>query len=259
MVSKMEVDVKTMGRIGMAALAATCVAGMVACHRTREFADAQLTRLLRTQTASADDPRAPLDGSAVDCLRAWSGDADLAKNLPPMALEDAAKKTCRPKIDGWLADATRNPDKIAFDDLIVPATVRQATALLNQHRATVNLPGAMNRPPAALMPPQAMPAPAADPNAPADLNAATAAVDDLDSLCREANKAAASGQAVPIARYANFCEKRVEQLRRRIATLQTSDNVNPKEVQMLTQNAQRMVAVGRRLSSPPPTTSPHNQ
>ena len=101
-----------MDRMGSVVLAAACIAGLAGCDRAREVSDVQLTQLLRSERASAQDPRAPLDPAAVDCLRAWSGDAELAKTLQPAASGDAAKQSCKPKIDAWIADANRNPDKV---------------------------------------------------------------------------------------------------------------------------------------------------
>ena len=46
-------------------LAAACIAGLAACDRARDLSDVQLTQLLRAERASAQDPRAPLDSSAV--------------------------------------------------------------------------------------------------------------------------------------------------------------------------------------------------
>jgi hypothetical protein len=251
------------GRIGFLAVAVACLAGTVACHRApRELTDAQLTKLLHEEHAAATDPQAPLDAGAVECLRAWSGNSDLMRNLPPAAASDAAKKTCRDRLDGWVADSTRNPDKFRIDDLTTAATVRQAMALLGQRQAMAAIPRAGDRPPAALMrrSPMAPMPPMAPPDqqnyGPADLSAATTAVDELDGMCQQAKDAAASGKAVPIARYANFCDRRIEELRRRISTLSAQANVNPREVQMLTENAQRMVAIGRRLTNEPATGAP---
>jgi hypothetical protein len=158
-------------RIGLLVIAAACIAGVTACNHARQLSDVQLTQLLRSERASATDPRAPLDASAIDCLRAWSGDAELAKSLPPAANGEAAKTSCKPRIDKYLADAARNPDKVKFEELSAPPSVRRATELLAEHRsAAVQLPSATDRPPSALNPA----APSA-PAAPVDLTPATAA------------------------------------------------------------------------------------
>ena len=239
-------------RIAVVALAAACMAGMAACSRTHTPTDEQLTQLLRAERAKPDDPRAPLDGSAVNCLRAWSGDIELSGALPPSSSDEAAKTTCRQRLDGWLADATRNPDKLKFEDVSAPPSVRRAMALLADHRA---FPAAMTRPPAPSQRPPVAPMPPAAPAAaePADLNDALTAVNELDTLCQKAKQAAsgdpsqASRTAHNIARYASYCDQRIEQMRTRISSLQ--QNGNPQQVAMMVKNAQRTLAVARQIAA----------
>jgi hypothetical protein len=235
-----------MDRMGSVVLAAACIAGLAGCDRAREVSDVQLTQLLRSERASAQDPRAPLDPAAVDCLRAWSDDAELAKTLQPASSGDAAKQACKPKIDAWIADASRNPDKFRFQDVSAPPTVRRAVDLLAEHRsAAVQLPSATDKPPAALMPQRAPPA---VPTGPIDLSAATAAVDELDGLCQKAKEAAASGDtSQPIARYASYCENRISQMRTRISMV--AQHGDAKQAQVVTDNAQRVLEVGRQLAA----------
>jgi len=236
-----------MDRMGSVVLAAACIAGLAGCDRAREVSDVQLTQLLRSERASAQDPRAPLDPAAVDCLRAWSGDAELAKTLQPASSGDAAKQSCKPKIDAWIADANRNPDKFRFEDVSAPPTVRRAVDLLGEHRSVAaHLPSAADKPPAALMPPRAAPTPV--PAGPVDLSAATAAVDELDGLCQKAKQAAASGTtSQPIARYASYCENRISQMRTRITMV--AQHGDAKQAQVVTDNAQRVLEVGRQLAA----------
>ncbi|HEY6895470.1 MAG TPA: hypothetical protein VI258_14950, partial [Rhodanobacteraceae bacterium] len=216
----------TIARLG--AVAVTALAGtLAACHHAKTPTDAELTNLLRVQNAQPNDPAARIDPSAVDCLRAWSGDADLAKPLPPAGASDAAKKACRQRIDGWLADATRNPDKLAFEDVSAPPAVRQAIALQQQHRAAAGvLPAHGDQPPAAMMgqAPRAMaPGPAPTlPKGPVDVSAPAAELSELDGLCKQAKDAAAASSTAPIARYAPMCERRIAQLRERVNQLQTN-------------------------------------
>jgi hypothetical protein len=236
-----------MGRIAIVAVAATAVAGLSACHRAREFKDAQLTRLLRVDRALATDPQAPLDPGAIDCMRAWSGDADIAKGLPPAAVADAAKSMCRQKVDGWIADADRNPDKITFDELTRPPTVRQAEALLMQHRGVARMPGQNDRPP-----PTLMQVPGPPPNnenlPPADVTTATAAVNELDTYCQKAKQAAASSEtSQQVGRFASYCDKRIDQLRARISMLQQHGTAQ--QVQALADNVQRTIAVAKQVEA----------
>lgn len=238
-----------MDRIALAALAAACVAGMAACSGSHTLSDVQLTRLLHVERVAAGDPSAPLDAPAVDCLRAWSGDVELSGALPPAASTDDAKKACKQRIDGWIADATRNPDKVRFEDASSPPSVRRAVALLAERRQAIapRMPSAADRPPQALVSNSPAGTPA-EPAGPADLTAAVTAVNELDGLCQKAKQANASGNTTqPIARYASYCDKRIEQLRTRISMLQ--QNGDARQAQMLTQNVQRTLEVGRQIES----------
>lgn len=236
-----------MDRIALAALAAACVAGMTACSGSHTLSDVQLTRLLHVERVAASDPNAPLDAPAVACLRAWSGDVELSGGLPPAATTEDAKKACRQRIDGWIADATRNPDKLAFEDAASPPSVRRAVALLAERRQAIapRLPAPTDRPPPALV----SNTPAAPANTgPVDLTAAVNAVNDLDGLCQKAKQANASGNTTqPIARYASYCDKRIEQLRTRISMIQ--QNGNAQQAQTMTQNVQRTLDVARQIEA----------
>ena len=50
----------------------------------------------------------------------------------------------------------------------------------------------------------------------------------------------------PLARYASYCDKRIEQMRTRIAMLQ--QHGNPQQAKMMTDNAKRTLEVGRKLA-----------
>jgi hypothetical protein len=113
----------------MVILGAASLLGLAACG-TRVPTNEQLTRLLHEDAAAVNDPQARLDALAVNCLRTWSGDAKLTQDLPPSALAAPAKGKCRSRIDGWIADAARNPDRLEFDDVSAPGAVQRAMALL---------------------------------------------------------------------------------------------------------------------------------
>jgi hypothetical protein len=237
-------------RIALAVLAAACLGGMAACQRTHVPSDAQLTRLLHVERASATDAGAPLDASAVECLKAWSGDVEMVASLPPSMTGDPAKQACRKRVDGWIADATRNPDKIGFDDVAAPASVRRAMALLAEHRANLaqSMPAPSDQPPRALVTPNAVPTAPAAPDGPIDLGAASAAVDELDTLCQKATQAAASGDtSQPLSRYASYCPKRIEQLRARISVIQ--QHGNSQQAKVLTDNVQRTLVMARQIAA----------
>ncbi len=237
-----------LSRIAVVALGAAGL-GLAACHGSGTPTDAQLTQLLHNDRAAPSDPKAPLDAAAVNCLRAWSGDVELTASLPPSASGDAVKQACKTRVDGWIADASRNPDKLAFDTVSKPPAVKRAMALLAEHSPMAamapKLPGANEPPPAAMMPGTMQPAPVA--SGPVDMSEAVAAVDELDGLCQKAKQQAASGDsAQPLARYASYCDKRIDQMRQRISMLQQRGN--PQQAKMMTENAKRTLEVGRKLA-----------
>lgn len=238
-----------MYRTGALALAAASLAGLAACHGARVPSDVELTQLLRSERAAPSDPRAPLDAPAVDCLRAWSGDVELSASLPPSASGDAIKTACRQRLDGWVADATRNPGKLGFEEVSAPASVRRAMALLVEHRQLAGMPphvpSATDQPPPSMMAGKS--APPVN-TGPVDMSAAVAAVNELDGLCQKAKQAASSGDTTqPISRYASYCDKRIEQMRTRITMLQQRGDAQ--QAKMMTDNVERTLAVGRQIDA----------
>jgi hypothetical protein len=240
-----------LSRLALCALGVSAL-GLAACSG-KTPTDAQLTQLLRAERSAPSDPKAPLDIAAINCLRAWSGDIELSAALPPAANGDAFKQACKARLDGWLADATRNPDKLAFDKVSKPPSVKRAMALMTEHQmgnaAAAHTPSADERPPALLTRgPNAAQATAQE--GPADMTEAIAAVDQLDGLCQKAKAQAATGDpAQPLARYAGFCDKRIEQMRTRIAMLQ--QHGSPQQAQNMTNNAQRMLTMAKQIEAQP--------
>jgi hypothetical protein len=239
-----------LSRIAVAALGAAGL-GLAACSGSHTPTDAQLTQLLHSERAAPSDPKAPLDAAAVNCLRAWSGDVELTAALPPSASGDAVKQACKTRLDGWVADTARNPDKLAFEDVSKPPAVKRAMALLAEHNPIAamapKLPSANEPPPAAMMPGGGQPAaPAA--SGPVDMSEAIAAVDELEGLCKKAKDAAAANDtSQPLVRYASYCDKRIEQMRSRITFLQQRGN--PQQAKMMTDNVKRTLDVGRKLAA----------
>jgi len=237
-----------LSRIAVVALGAAGL-GLTACHGSGTPTDTQLTQLLHSERATPNDPKAPLDVAAVNCLRAWSGDVELSASLPPSASGDAVKQACKTRVDGWIADTARNPDKLAFDTVAKPPAVKRAMALLAEHQPlnamAPKLPSANEPPPGVMMPGGGQPAPPAA-TGPVDMTEAVAAVNELDGLCQKAKEAAATDASQPLARYASYCDKRIEQMRSRIAFLQ--ERGNPKQAQMMTENVKRTLEVGRKLA-----------
>jgi hypothetical protein len=240
--------VNTIARTGIFAVAALAAGTLAACHHAKAPTDAELTSLLRVQNSQPTDLRAPLDPAAVECLRAWSGDADLTRSLA-VQWNDAVKQNCRKRIDGWIADATRNPDKLSFEDVSAPPSVRQAIALMQQHRGAVStLPAKTDQPPAMMMGQKAAAPPTTLPKGPVDVTGATAGLKELDGLCKQAKDAAASGSTTPIARYATMCDRRIAQLRDRVNELATNGGTT-REAEMVSDNVHRMVMFGRQLAT----------
>jgi hypothetical protein len=199
-------------------LSAACALGLSACA-TRAPSDAQLIQLLRRDGAAATDANAPLDAAAVSCLRVWSDDAELAKDLPTGARGDDAKNKCRLRLDGWLADATRNPEKFAFKEVSAPPVVRRAVALLAAHApAATSDPG---EPPAALT--NALRAPEPVRGGPVDqFGSAGFDLKRAEDLCQQAQQlAAAQGPESSLRRFANYCGRSLRQLR---ASMKTFSN-----------------------------------
>ena len=117
----------------LAFVVAACALATSACS-TRVPTDAELVTLLQRAGTPAGDANAPLDATAVQCLRSWSGDASLTKDLAPAVLADVSKARCRGTIDGWIADSKRNPGKLEFAQVSTPDVARRAMALLAAHQ-----------------------------------------------------------------------------------------------------------------------------
>jgi hypothetical protein len=240
-----------------AILAIASGALLTACNFSDVPSDVQLKRLLHSERATATDPDPALDVAAVKCLRAWSGDVELTSALPPSLTDEAGKTNCRKRIDAWIADATRNPDKLRFEDISIPPSVKRLTALLDEQRGkpTEHVPSASDRPPS--MAAKSSSTPAA-PAGPVDMTAATAAVDELEHLCQTMKDTVARGGASQSAiAYAGYCDKRITLLRTRISTVEQQGNAV--QAQMMTTNVQRTLEVAKQISAraSQPTPTPN--
>jgi hypothetical protein len=228
-------------------LAIACAALLTACDFSDVPSDVQLKRLLHSERAAATDPDPALDVAAVKCLRAWSGDVELTAALPPSLTDEAGKTNCRKRIDGWIADPTRNPDKLGFEDVSAPPSVKRLTALLAEERGTPSehVPSANDRPPS--MAPKGTQIPAA-PAGPVDMTAAIAAVDELEHVCQTMKDTVARGGASQSAiAYAGYCDKRITLLRTRISTIQQQGNAT--QAQVMITSVQRTLDVARQISA----------
>ena len=180
----------------LAFLATACVLGTSACS-THVPTDAELVTLLHREGAAAVDSNTPLDASAVQCLRTWSGDASLTRELPPALLADATKARCRGTLDGWIADAKRNPAKFEFAQVSSPEVTRRAMALLAAHAPAVETARAATTAPAAAPRTRREPGPAPE------IEATLAHAGDL---CEEAKSLTATDKSdVRLNRFVEYC------------------------------------------------------
>ncbi|HEY6941133.1 hypothetical protein [Dokdonella sp.] len=199
-----------------------CTLGVAACSHTRMPTDDELTHLLRSERAAPTDAKAALDRAAVDCLRAWSGNAELMQGLGPSLTDDAGRKDCRARVDGFLQDATRNPSSLAFADVSAEPAVRRAVELARLHAPPP--PNVVTRP----IPPSAMPgstpAPPAAPAQPGvDLGGVGADLQDAEEQCRKVQEAAMAADAKPIMkRFAQYCGSNLSRLRATMETMKRS-------------------------------------
>jgi len=195
-------------------IAITCIAGVSACSHTREPTDAQLSTLLRNERSTVPHVRASLDSSAVDCLRAWSGDPELLKGLSVRFAGEDGKKACRTTLDSWIANPARNPDTFAFADVSTPKTVRRAIAL--QGAPAVAVPGdpANNPIPPALLRPAGQPQALRPADPSVDLGVAGAKLTEAETLCTQTQQAAAAADAdARLKNFSSFCGGNLRRLR----------------------------------------------
>lgn len=106
--------------IGLCALLSAC------SDKADKLSDGDLARMLHTEGLA--DER--IDAAAVDCLRAWSDDSNLAAGLPANLTDEAGKGDCRRHMQGWLDDGSRNPQGLMFVDVSTPKVSRRAMDLL---------------------------------------------------------------------------------------------------------------------------------
>lgn len=224
-------------------VAIACAIGASACSGTREPNDAQLAALLRSERADPADANAPLDALAVECLRAWSDDEQLMKNLPARTAGEDGRKNCRSKLDGWIADAKRNPDKFTFADLSAPKTVKKAIQLLAARSvaalgSSASVPKALTRgaPTSTYHAPEA---------APPGLGAAGAKLQEAEGLCQQVAEKATTDANPQLARYAKFCSATLGGVRTKMEQL--ARNGNSEAVETLGTQAEGMSRTARKL------------
>jgi hypothetical protein len=226
-----------------------CTLGLAGCSQQRVPEDWQLSALLKRADATPSGTDA-IDAQAVGCLRAWSGDAELAKGLSVLVAGEDGRKRCRDRLDGWLADATRNPAKFTFDEVSTPAVARRAMNLLESGRTAVPEPGNSEIPSALRKPPPiAKPRPA-DPSV--DLGAAGAELAEAEDLCRQAAQAAAAPDASSaVRRFAPYCSQSLSRLRASMEALSKKGGT-PAQLEGYASNARNLARTAREILAAPP-------
>lgn len=226
-------------------VAVACVAGLAACTNLREPTDAQLTTFLRNEHSSVARLNASLDSSAIDCLRSWSGDAELLKGLAVRFAGEDGKKACRSTLDGWIANSARNPDKFSFEEMSAPKTVRHAIALQGASAAgSISESSAI---PPALMRPAAAPV-AMRPADPAlDLGVAGMKLKEAEALCVQAQQAAAAPDAQKrLKSFSAFCSGNLSRLRSTLEQSARSGQTSAKLDELAT-SATNVANIARNL------------
>lgn len=200
---------------------------LAGCTR-REPSDTQLRVLLHADVASPTASQAPIEAGTVTCLRAWSGDSELAEGLAASAVSADGKRACRVQIDKWLADAERNPDKFTFGEVSAPRVVRRVVAIQKtQALAAVTTPTMHQVPPAMMNPPPKPPQsqPVTPSDASADLGAAGARLKEAENACMQVQQAVANGSKNRnMQRLGGFCSSNLKTLRAKMEAAAKSGN-----------------------------------
>jgi hypothetical protein len=237
----------------LALLLCACLLGVAACSNDRVPDDAQLATLLRAERASPADPAAPLDALAVECLRAWSGDAELAEGLPPRVTGEPARTACRTRVQGWLGDQGRNPANFTFEEVSTPEVARRARALQQAREiAAATNPGSRQVPPALARPASRPQAPMATPASNVDMGAAGAELADAESMCQQAAAAAAAqGARSNLQRFAKYCSSNLKRLRASMESVAKKGADDPR-LEGYGKTARNLANTARNLLAAPP-------
>lgn len=226
-----------------------CTLALAACSPPRVPDDAQLATLLQRSEVRAAD-RSSIDALAVGCLRAWSGDAELARGLSVLIAGEDGRKRCRARLDEWLADAQRNPAQFTFDEVSTPEVARRAMDLLATPTPATLKPGTDEVPAALRRPgPVAKPRPA-DPNV--DLGAAGAELAEAEALCTQAAQAGgAPGANNALQRFSQYCGRSLQRLRTSMESAARAGR-KPEQLESYAVTARNLANTARDLLAAPP-------
>lgn len=233
------------------AVAALAALGLAACTQLRVPNDQELATLVSVQNASPDDADAPLDPRVIDCLRAWSGDAELLKGLAVRFAGEDGKKACRTTLDGRIADTARNPEKFTFEEISAPKVVRRAVEMYEARRVATMSDPARRQIPAALTKPATGPTKFATPDPTVDLGLAGTRLLEAEALCQQAKQAATEPNAgSSLKRFAGFCTAPLRKLR---TTLETSAKRGraSEQLEAMADSADNISKVAREVLSEP--------
>lgn len=220
-----------------------CVLGVAACSK-HEPTDAQLMTLLQADHGVAASVK-KLDAGAVTCLRAWSGDAELTSGLATGQVSEDGKKTCRVRIDQWIADSERNPEHFAFDDIAVPSVVRRVFAMQKAEQVAM-LKGNEQVPPGLMAPAPAPVVKMRAPNPNVDLGAAGAKLEEAETLCTQVQQAAVG--AAPgsgVVRFGAYCAGALGKLRGAMEGVASGGEMS--KLDMMEQNAENLSNTARKV------------
>lgn len=224
------------------------IGGLSACSHTRSPTDEQLLTLLRNDL-TRNPKAAPVDVTTVRCLRAWSENRELIAGLAAdFAAESDGKRSCRTRIDGWIADATRNPAKFTFEDIAAPKTVRRVMALVDAHdkanAAAIAQAPHPSMPPPALLNRSNRPGAQATGAGMTDLGTAQALLQEADTECKSAKGKAAQGNApVALQRFARYCDSYVSRAQ---ATLASGTTLTPQQIDAIARGAKGITSGAQR-------------
>lgn len=229
-------------------LAALAALGLAACSQLRTPDDAQLTTLLASEHANPAETNAPLDARSIECLRAWSGDAELLKGLSVRYAGEDGKRTCRTALDARLAEAARNPDKFTFAEVTAPETVRRAVALQESRKLAALANPAQHQPPAALTQPRLPSAKLVPPDPNIDLGIAGTRLKEAEDLCLQAQQAAGSDD--DLKRFATYCTSSLRRLRSNMET-SARKGLGAEQLDAYARSADSLAVTARELLAAP--------
>ena len=239
--------------IGLCALLSAC------SDKADKLSDGDLARMLHSEGLA--DER--VDPAAVDCLRAWSDDSNLAAGLPTNLTDEPGKGDCRRHMQGWLDDGSRNPQGLMFVDVATPKVSRRAMDLLAALPPLEAAPAvaestAPTAPGDAMLPPTQADVSGVEP-AVAEAayeervkvnNSTNQAMDQYDSICEQAQNLAKTRQFnAPTLEIINGCKQTAATMRQRMDGVMARGTAF--DVSMATRGAEQELQMLREVIAKP--------